>query len=306
MQMQQQQRLPHAQLIAGQQGTGKRDLAERLAKTLLCRTPSEQGPCNHCDSCHLFAAGTHPDYFYLEPEERNKAIKVDDIRELTRSLALTSQYGGYKVAVIAMADNMNVNAANSLLKTLEEPVKDTLMILVSDRPFALPATIRSRCQVIAIPLPEETVAIEWLGEQQVSAPEQLLQLANGAPLLALQLAQEELMSLRSDFVKAMNASRMSVTRTAEAFSRAPAELLLHWFYDWVCDCINLNMASGQRIINQDQQNQLQKIASQVQPAGLYALLDKVLYYIRLKRHPLNQQMLWEDLLINWQEARNSA
>jgi|GEM_PF-4262126 len=66
------------------------------------------------------------------------------------------------------------------------------------------------------------------------------------------------------------------------------------------------MASGQRIINQDQHNQLQKIASQIQPTGLYALLDKVLYYIRLKRHPLNQQMLWEDLLINWQEARNSA
>lgn len=306
MQLHQQQRLPHAQLITGQQGTGKLDLARHLGKTLLCKQPTEQGACHHCDACRLFEAGTHPDYYYLAPEDRDKAIKVDEIRELSRALALTSQYGGYKVAVMAMADNMNVNAANSLLKTLEEPVKDTLIILVSDRPFALPATIRSRCQVISIARPDETVAREWLESRGIPSPEQLLQLANGGPLLALQLADDNLVALRQDFLKAMNADRLSVSRTADTFAKAPAELMLHWFYDWVCDCINLRMQSGQGIINQDQSRQLQKLASGMQATALYSLLDLVLRYLQLKRHPLNQQMLWEDLLIHWQEARNSA
>ena len=103
------QRLPHAILLAGQNGLGKLDFANQLAAGLLCRSPDDKGhACGQCDACKLLAAGTHPDYLLVAPEAEDKAIKVDDVRELCRTLSLTSQDGGYTVAVMAFADNMNI------------------------------------------------------------------------------------------------------------------------------------------------------------------------------------------------------
>ena len=119
-------RLPHAVLISGDQGIGKLRLATALAQRLICSAEMVKYACGACKSCNLFTAGSHPDVTYLEPEEKGKAIKIDPVRKLCESLSKTAQQGGWKVAIIAPAEAMNINAANALLKNLEEPQGKTL------------------------------------------------------------------------------------------------------------------------------------------------------------------------------------
>jgi DNA polymerase-3 subunit delta' len=146
-QMIRQGRLPHALLISGSEGLGKRMLADWLAGTLLCeQSHGDVSACGQCSACGWFDNGWHPDLLRLEPEEAGKAIKVDQVRRLGASLGMTSHSGGYKITIVQPADAMNVNAANSLLKTLEEPTANTLLILLTATPGRLPATILSRCQ----------------------------------------------------------------------------------------------------------------------------------------------------------------
>ena len=140
---------------------------------------------------------THPDFIEVAPEASAKMIKIDQIRALRSDLVLTHQYGGYKIALIGPADAMNINAYNSLLKTLEEPAPGVILILLTSRPASLPATIRSRCQKLALPMPEQEVAQTWLA-QQIDEPAVPLSIARGAPLAALRLIQEDVLSQRRD------------------------------------------------------------------------------------------------------------
>lgn len=181
------ERLPHALLVAGPGGSGERVFAERAAQALLCRAP-EGVPCGGCPACRQFDAGTHPDAIRVEPAEAGKAIPVDAVRALVARLALTGT--GRKVALIDPADAMNTNAANSLLKTLEEPPGDSVLLLVSMRPGRLPATVRSRCQRITFGLPEPETACAWLEEHGVADAASWLARAGGAPLTARALAQQ--------------------------------------------------------------------------------------------------------------------
>ena len=108
----------HAYLLHGAAGIGKRALAERLMAYLLCRQPTDVGACGQCKACYLLAAGTHPDNFILQPEEPEKPIKVDQVRELVSFVVQTAQLGGRKVVLVEPAEAMNLNAANALLKSL--------------------------------------------------------------------------------------------------------------------------------------------------------------------------------------------
>jgi DNA polymerase-3 subunit delta' len=163
--------LPHALLLAGPAGLGKRGFALAFAYGLLCTEPREGHPCGHCRSCLLLAAGTHPDWLLLGCGVRRDGtarseIVIDQIRELATKLAMRSQFGGWQVACIDPADAMNTAAANALLKTLEEPSTQTLLMLLADAPWRLPATIRSRCQRIEFHLPETAQALAWLRSEQ--------------------------------------------------------------------------------------------------------------------------------------------
>lgn len=181
------ERLGHAWLISGLEGSGKLHLARHFAQRLFCRQPQDDEPCGQCKDCGYFTAGSHPDWRLLQPEK--KLITIDQIRESMDFAFTRSQREGYKVMVLRPAEAMNVNAANALLKLLEEPPPMTLLLLLSHQAGQLLPTLRSRCQKLVVPLPEKAQAVAWLQARGCSDAEEVLLRASGAPLQALALAE---------------------------------------------------------------------------------------------------------------------
>jgi len=179
-------RLAHALLIEGAEGVGKTELATAMIAKLLCREDLPQA-CGQCRSCQLLRGAAHPDFFDLHPEEGSEVIKVDQVRAVIAKLDLTTSISDRKVAYIHPADCMNASAANALLKSLEEPSGDTVLILVSDNPSHLPITIRSRCQRISVNQPATPEVLQWLksvSETTAGQAEAALKAAGGSPLKA--------------------------------------------------------------------------------------------------------------------------
>lgn len=144
----QQNNLPHALLLVGDSSSNKSEFANNFAKTLLCE---QQTICKVCRHCQLITANSHPDFYHLQPEAEGKAIRIDVIRELIEKLNQTAQQNSYKIAIIEPADALNIAASNALLKTLEEPPANTIIFLLTENSSTLPATIRSRCQILKFP-----------------------------------------------------------------------------------------------------------------------------------------------------------
>jgi DNA polymerase-3 subunit delta' len=183
--------IAHAQLLQGPQGTGKLSLALAMAARLLC-TGSGEAACGECRSCQVRIGGAHPDYFPVYPAEGKDVLAVDQVREMIGRLTLTTSFSARKVALIHPAEAMNASAANALLKSLEEPPGETVLILVSHDASRLPVTIRSRCQSIAIPLPGKEAALEWLVETaglDAMAAGAALTAGGGSPLRARELVE---------------------------------------------------------------------------------------------------------------------
>ncbi|TKB50404.1 DNA polymerase III subunit delta' [Ferrimonas sediminicola] len=181
-------RLSHGWLICGARGIGKGALADTLADSLLCESANL---CGYCRGCQLLAAGNHPDRMVISPDPR--VIKVEQIRDLIQTLEGTAHQGGRRVVVIQQADAMNGAAANALLKTLEEPGTGVHLLLVSDAPNRLPATIISRCQRLMVTSPSRGQSLAWLGEGRVDPAklDGLLRLFGGPLKLAEALASGE-------------------------------------------------------------------------------------------------------------------
>ncbi len=198
--------LPHALLLCGAAGLGKREFARRFVQGLLC-TESRQGDaCGRCRGCQLSGAGTHPDavaltYGLRKDHTPRTEIVVDQIRELSARLAMRSQLGGWQVATIDPADAMNAAAANALLKTLEEPASQTMLILLADAPWRLPQTIRSRCQRIEFHVPDSPAALAWLQAEGVADPGTALAAASGNPGLARVWAEQGALERRAEVRK---------------------------------------------------------------------------------------------------------
>jgi DNA polymerase-3 subunit delta' len=158
----QDKRLPHALLLMGSNTEEIKSFALDFSHAILCQAASEEGkPCEECHDCHLIKASSHADFILLEPEEKSTVIKIDAIREAIQLVSETAWQGGYRSVVIHPASAMNVNAANALLKTLEEPGPGVLLILISDLNVRLPATIQSRCQKIVFRNSLDSKGSEW-------------------------------------------------------------------------------------------------------------------------------------------------
>ncbi len=198
--------LPHALLLHGPRGVGKLALAERAAQLILCESAdAARRPCGACDGCRWFLGGNHPDFRRLEPEALSKisseseedssphakpstVIKVEQVRALADFLNIGSHRGRKRVALVHPAEDMNLNAANALLKGLEEPPASAMFILVAHRPARLLPTIRSRCVAVPVPVPGRDIALKWLSAQGVKDAPRWLPYAGGAPLRALDYA----------------------------------------------------------------------------------------------------------------------
>ena len=300
-----QQQLPHALLLTGGYGLGKGEFAMQFARSLLCGQPDRQGhACQQCASCQRFNAGTHPDLLRIEPEEAGKQIKVDQIRQLIGEMALASHYAGYRVLILDPAEAMNSNAANSFLKTLEEPPANSVLLLVSAQPSRLPATIRSRCQQLRFATPAAEQVLPWLKSQQAGSEVDLQmawQLSGGAPLLARAYLENDWLAQRQSLLQAlldMAADRARPGSVVNQLLKLDRHLPIHWIYAWTADLVRL--ANGNKTIkNKDIEADLQKISQQVDLKQLHRLLDKVQQADRLADTSLNQQLLWEDLLMEW-------
>ena len=296
-------RLPHALLIHGPAGVGKGGLARLLAHGLLCEAPGDQGrPCGACRACTLLAAGSHPDFLELVPEEPGKPIRIDAVRELGAALALASQYGGARVAVIDPADAMNTAACNSLLKTLEEPPPGTHLLLVSARPARLPATVRSRCQRLAVAPPAPEDARAWLVERldDPAAAPALLAAAGGAPLAALALA-ENAGAVDAAFEALLELARGRRDPLALATDWAQeAGAMLGWIYGWSADLVRLATAGADAPLRDPSRAEaLQALAQRLDLEALHRWLDRLLEALGLADSTLNRQLLMEDLLLEW-------
>lgn len=178
---------PQSLLMLGEQGIGKQQFAEDVAQSMLCLNRTHHEPCGQCQSCLWLKRGNHPDYLAVMTEEKSQVIKIDQIRQLIEFAQMTSETGR-KVIVIHNADEMNVNAANALLKTLEEPTPNCYLILVSNYPKKLPITITSRCQRLPLTLHDTALAFDWLCQALPNtAPhiiEQAMALSYNRPLQA--------------------------------------------------------------------------------------------------------------------------
>ncbi len=201
--------IPHALLLRGPGGNGEGRFAARLAAAVLC---SKEGspPCGECDSCVLCASGSHPDRVDVGVREDRREIVIDQIREIIHRTNLTPGIGRRKAVLIDPAERVNHHAANTLLKTLEEPSGETVFILVSTNATLLPATVRSRCQMIDFPTPPPAVASAWLeqalrkeGSKHDAAA--LLRIAHGAPVRALALSKDEQIVLRESLEREVDA-----------------------------------------------------------------------------------------------------
>ena len=308
------ERWPHALLITGPAGIGKRVLAFWLARALLCEAPAADGvPCGACASCRYAAAGQHPDLRVVEPVDIDDGeakpiewIAVDRVRAVTRWAELTSHRGGAKVALIVPAERMNAAAANALLKTLEEPAAGTYFLLVSHQPGRLPVTIVSRCQRIAAPRPTPAQGRDWLTAQGVRNPESVLAQASDAPLAARALADDGYQDERRTWMRALASPRAlpvaALGARIDAGSREGRKdrlaAAIDWLAAWCADLARVR-AGAAPVHNPDFTPQLAALARSVAAIPLFRYHRSLLDQRALLSHPLQPRLVAEALLIDY-------
>jgi len=305
-------RLPHALLVHGREGVGQFELAMAFAQFLLCEKPAPGGrACERCSACTWFGQGNHPDFRLLQPEsmaadeesetaadskKKSDQIRIEQVRDLQRFLAVGTHRGGLRVIVLHPADAMNVSTQNAVLKSLEEPPPDTLFLLVTSFPHRLRPTIRSRCQGIAVPIPDRDQAARWLKDQRIENPESLLALAGGAPLSAMRLSETE--PVRRRLIAQLGEPRFDpVAVTEHCLGAEPGEVVA-WLQRWVYDLLSLRLTGRLRYHLADEQG-VRATAARCDPARAVALLHRLAKARSLAQHPLNPRLFFEDLLIQY-------
>ncbi len=302
-----QRRLPHALLLNGAPGMGLEQFAYSFAAKLLCKDKQHsQTACGLCKSCLMFQAGSHPDIRNIQPEEKANQIKVDAIRSLIDYIHIKSQYDGYKLAIINPAEAMNRSAANSLLKTLEEPPPDSLLILVCAQVSLLPVTIRSRCQRLNFPPCHDAKTLEWLQlrlkDQQVSA-EELLEMAQGEPLKALSMLESDELQQKQMLLDDLDSLRLQqcdpVKIAAKWLAHDAIEVSRQLLFIFTAmSRLKLGAATDNSTI----QRHLQRMINGLDLAQLIKCYDVLLQHYYALGGPinLNKQGLLEDFIISWQ------
>lgn len=295
------ERLPHAILLHGAMGMGKAGFAHALAASLICEKPGNDNiACGHCAQCALITAGNHPDKIELAPEKEGGSLGVDPIRQLSEQLSQTRNCAKIRIAIVHQADHMTRNAANALLKTLEEPSGDTIILLLCANLAALPATIVSRCQRIHFPnATQHAIKADYLRAQGCDDVETLLELNHGAPLAALLWQQENKMDdyrQVHDLLTSLSQGADPI-EVAAALSKVEEVDLFDWTIKYLNDLIRNSLAITKDLV---------KTADTVLAQGrsVYQIYDRWLAYQAKWRQGvhLNKQLQCETLCFELQKA----
>lgn len=306
-------RMPHALLVTGETGVGKRLFADALAGLLVCEHPDMDGgaPCGTCKQCELVSAGTHPDIRLYTPE-KSRMIKIDQIRALSGFAVGSPQVASRKIAIIDRADQLNINSANALLKTLEEPAEDVVLLLLQESGRPVLPTIRSRCQSLLIATPNEEQAARWLtvavkemeGDSQPT-PEQCakaLAMAANAPRLALEYATGDFMGIRDealDNFRRFMKGQLSVAEAAKPFKAMGLESALWLFEGWAGDLARIGAGGQPR--DADAAEMLMFLASNNPPWRAHEILDAIHESRSAGVYNVNPELEAGRLLIAWQK-----
>ncbi|HEX7454884.1 MAG TPA: DNA polymerase III subunit delta' [Gallionella sp.] len=311
-------RLPHALLLKGAQGIGKLDLALNFAQSLLCEKPNADGmSCQKCSSCHWFEQDSHPDFRLIQPDaltaaedgdekrsgkKPSREISVDQIRELSSFANLSAHCGGYRVVLIHPTEAMNNNAANSLLKTLEEPTDKLLFLLVTHKPQQLLPTILSRCLSFTVHTPTREVGTAWLAEQGVKNPDHALAQTGFAPLQALDWAESgEGAEERGILLAAIRyPAKMDALALADSLQRSAPVHVIHCLQQWCHDLASAKLAGAVRFFP-EQTAEIIKLANGVSSVALMRFQKELLEARRSAFHPLNPKLLLESLLLSYRQ-----
>lgn len=287
-------RLAHAYLFVGPPGVGKRLFAGELAKALLCEARPTDGleACDRCSSCLLMDAGTHPDFIAAARPEDSLEFPIATVREVCRALSLKSARGRSKVAVIDDADDLNEEAANCFLKTLEEPPAGSVLLLVGTSPDRQLPTILSRCQVIHFaPLPDALVSglLQAQGVEDEALRQRLVRLGRGSPGAALALADPALWEFRRKFLEALASPRADPVAVATVWTqfveeagkeaacqRQRAALVLRLLVEFLRDALAFSAGGATRSTAPDERRWVEELAGRVGAERLLLALDRCL------------------------------
>jgi DNA polymerase-3 subunit delta' len=288
-------RLAHAYLFVGPEGVGKRLFAIELAKAMLCENPPESPTltaCDQCPACLLVDAGTHPDLFQIRKPDDANVLDIDTVRELCASFGLKAARGRGKVAIVDDADDLNEQAANSFLKTLEEPPPGSIFILIGTALELQLQTIRSRCQPIRFaPLPSPLVKqiLERDPEIDRGLIPRLVRLGQGSPGQARQLADPALWEFLNKLLPAIARPRFNSVELGKEFAkfaedagketalhRARARLVMKLLLASIRDAIRLRLGEAPPAELADEAKLLEALAARAEPDKWLAVVERCL------------------------------
>jgi DNA polymerase-3 subunit delta' len=289
------ERLAHGLLIHEDPGAGGLELARWIAQRVNCREPA-RAPCGECQDCRWIAADQHPDVTRLSPEGDSTQILIQSVRDLAADLALTAHGRGYKVAIITPAEAMNVFAANALLKTLEEPPRRTLVLLVSSQPSRLLATLRSRCSRLRLVGPSREAAAAYLAAARGAGPWiEALEATGAGPFTLLDADPAALAQLRADTIATLQdlgSGNLQPPAVADRWARGELSIRLACLESWVTDRI-LESTSIRDATHLSGAGLAPKICH------LFEFSDAIRDMRKLAHTPINKTMAVEALLWRW-------
>jgi DNA polymerase-3 subunit delta' len=301
--------LRHAYLFTGPQGIGRRTLALRLAQALNCPQPLAPGePCRTCRTCTQIERMQHPDLAIVQAEQSGGTLKVDQVRELQRGLALAPYEAAFRVAILLRFEEAHPSASNALLKTLEEPPARVVLILTAENSESLLPTVVSRCEVLRLrPLSLETVS-QRLQERWGVPREQaslLAHLSNGRPGFALHLYQNpELLEQRKHCLEEhhqlLRSSRVQRFNYAEKLAKDKDRLrntLQTWLSLWR-DVLIQAAGASEPLINQDYAGEIDELARLCGMQAAYRMLAALQRTTDLLGHNVNARLATEVLLLD--------
>lgn len=313
--------LPHASLLLGNEGTGRRPLGFKLAKFLLCqaadkKTAKRNTYCDQCHSCKLIDAGSHPDYFICDQEAKGKQIKVDTVRKLNDFMSKTPQISACQVVQIYPLEAMNLNASNALLKTLEEPSGESYLLLMAERLGSVLPTIRSRTQRISFHPPNTEQALSWLAARLPNTSAEDLALAlrqcGGGPLKAEQWLRDGLLVQDGTYTGLMQkwlSGQQQLQDVSKALAKYDLLDTINWWTGLSLDIMKLGMgANVTQISHPDQGEWIGQLVATVSKLKLLTLqqkLQEIAGRLAAGQGNYNASLLLESLLLDWQQSFTS-